>query len=132
MTGTGEMAASSAEAAGKVEPLQLRFTGTFFGIFGEASKDSLGFSVTIDGEPIFFNAEAENEVWPTSIAKSEGGRHFFWHVISTGLTPAPHSVKILPVIADKLDTGELRIGSICVAGPAGDSSQSVTASARSY
>ena len=127
-----EVAVSDAKDDEKVEPLQLSFTGTFLGILGEADENGLGFSVFIDGEPALFDIESEDEVWPTISAKAEDGQHFFWHVISDKLTPGPHTIKIRPVVTDGVDKGELRIGSICVAGPAADSSQSISATATGF
>lgn len=110
-----------------VKPLQFTFAGTFLGILGEADKNGLGFTVSVDGEPMYFDEVEEEEIWPTSTARSGGGRRFFWYEISDKLTPGRHTVEVRPFVGE--DAGELRIESICVAGPGTDAPQSISAQA---
>ncbi|MEO6036135.1 MAG: SGNH/GDSL hydrolase family protein [Verrucomicrobiota bacterium] len=110
-----------------IRPLQLTFAGTFLGLLGEADENGLGFTVSVDGEPMYFDEVEEEEVWPTSTTRSGGGSHFFWYEISDRLTPGRHTVEVLPVVGE--EAGDLRIESICVAGPAPDAPQSISAQA---
>ena len=112
-----------------VKPLRFSFAGTFLGILGEADENGLGFTISVDGDPIYFDEKEKDEVWPSNKSGLAGGGHFFWHEISAKLSPGRHTVEILPVSEDQDQKGELRIESICVAGPVSDSPQSISARA---
>jgi hypothetical protein len=98
-----------------VQPIQLDFNGTFVGILGEADEHGLPFKVRIDGAPVMYRPKEQN--WPTSTAKLGGGDRFFWHEISDTLVPGRHLLEIEPVVSADDRKGELRIESICIAGP---------------
>lgn len=109
-----------------LEPIRFSFSGTFLGILGEADEKGSGFKVTVDGDPVYFNEKKKEKVWPACPVPAAAEGRYFWHVISHKLTPGRHTVEILPLVA--VD-GELRIESICFAGPASDAPQSISAQA---
>lgn len=130
--GLNQVAVSDREENVDAQPLRLTFTGTFVGISGEADEHGVGFKVSVDGKIVFFDEEAEGEIWPTSTARGSGGAHFFWQEISDKLSPGRHTLEIQPAVADRGEKGELRIESFCVAGPAADAPQSISAQAVGY
>jgi hypothetical protein len=113
-------------ARDNAKPLELNFNGTFVGILGEADENALGFRVVIDGQPVLYRERPASEIWPTSTVEFGGGKRFFWHEITDKLTPARHTVEISPFFPEGVAKGELRIESICVAGPDPDPAQSVS------
>lgn len=112
-----QVAVCDSAARDIAEPIQLNFNGTFLGILGEADEHGLGFKVSVDGHPMFYNEKKKEEVWPTSTASLGGGERFFWHEISAQLEPGRHDVEVLPVFPEGATKGTLRVESICVAGP---------------
>ncbi len=124
-----QIAVSDGEETAEAQPLRLTFTGTFVGISGEANEHGLGFKVSIDGKTVFYDDETDDEVWPTSMTRESGEAHFFWHEISDKLSAGRHTLEIRPARSDRGEKGELRIESFCVAGPAADAPQSISARA---
>lgn len=142
-----EVAMVSARDHETVEPIHLNFNGTFLGILGEADEHGLGFKVFIDGDAVLYEGD---DVWPTSTVEFGGGQRFFWHEITDKLKPGRHTVEIYPVfpedmnVIEPLETeedeqsstnalktlpmtkGELRIESICVAGPDPESVRNIS------
>ncbi len=112
-----EVAQASAQRSENVKPIRLNFNGTFLGILGEANEPGLGFKVFIDGKAVPYKEKLGSDVWPTSSVPHGGGERFFWHEISDKLSLGRHSLEIHPVFPDGVEKGELRIESICVAGP---------------
>lgn len=127
-----EVALFDAKERGIVQPIHLKFNGTFLGILGEADRHGLGFRLVIDGETMPHAAKPKSEIWPTSTIPFGGNERFFWYEISDHLKPGRHTVEIWPVIPDNMEQGQLRIESICVAGPDTESPQSIAAEAISY
>lgn len=111
-----EIAIAGAKDVSDAVSLKVQFNGTFVGILGEAKNDGLGFRVFVDEEPVPYQIRPRKEIWPTSTVPWGGGTRFFWYEISDKLSPGRHILEILPV-AESGETGELRIESICVAGP---------------
>ena len=129
--GLNQVTVSDREENVDAQPLRLTFTGTFVGISGEADEHGLGFKVSIDGREVFYDEQAEDEVWPTSTTRGSGA-HFFWQEISDKLSPGRHTLEIRPAIPESGEKGELRIESFCVAGPAADAPQSISAQATGF
>lgn len=127
---TSQIAVSGVEDKEHLKPIQFEFSGTFVGILGEADEHGLDFKVRIDGAPIPF--QEKKPAWPTSTAKLGGGERFFWHEISDKLSPGRHMIQIEPAIFNGDEKGELRIESICVAGPGIDSPKTSSISASKY
>ena len=101
------------------EPFRAKFTGDMVMFFGETTKSSGKYRVKIDGQVVHYTpwkATQALEVFDVGdFARRIGGNGHHTQVIATGLDPAkPHTLEIDPI----LEPGEeLRLESICVAGP---------------
>lgn len=118
----GDVMVSDA-AVGPVEPLSIKFRGTFVGIFGEADGDGMSFKVTIDGEPVMHQASTKlppSDLWEMNTNRFGKGRLYMWREIKHSLAPGEHTLVITPVPNAGEKPGQLRIESICVAGPKGE------------
>lgn len=103
-----------------VEPLRVEFEGTFVAVFGEANENGLGFRVRIDGEPVLYSPRKDAEpveVWPLDTSRFGKGNLFVYRVLADDLPPGPHVLELIPDFPDGQEEGQLRIESICVAGP---------------
>jgi len=102
-----------------VKPLRVEFEGTFVGIFGEANQDGLGFRVLIDGKPVPYEAPKKPaaDAWPFDTARFGVGNLFKFTILSKNLAPGKHTLEIHPEFPDAAQKGQLRLESICVAGP---------------
>ena len=91
-------------------PLKLKFTGSSVLLFGESTPRSGRYRVTIDGQATEFDA--------CQLGQAGTGR--LWQMVAEGLDPRQqHTLELTPLF-DRPDTPrELRLESICVAGPAG-------------
>jgi len=116
----GDVIACDSTASGGVQPITMKFKGTFVGLFGEADNNGLSFKCTIDGQPVMYRANGKTdptEVWPTTIKKLGVGRLFIWRELSNQLSPGEHTLVITPIFpTDNEPAGQLHIESICVAG----------------
>ena len=121
----GVAIASRAEAKPAEEPppqparLRARFTGRMVMLFGETTKTSGKYRVWIDGKPVEHvppSAKEKTDLFDAgAFARRIGGNGHYVQVIATGLDgAAEHLLEIEPV----LEPGEeLRLESLCVAGP---------------
>lgn len=102
-----------------VEPLKISFEGTLVALFGEANEEGLGFRVLIDGQPVPFVQKKKDPepVWPFDTTRFGKGNLFKFQNLSENLAPGKHSLEIHPVFPENVTKGQLRIESICVAGP---------------
>ena len=101
------------------EPIKLTFHGTFLGILGEGDLDGLPMRILIDGKVIPCPNPAKDQpkdLWPTNTHRF-GGKLLIWREISDHLSPGEHQLEIWPVVSAGVTAGQLRIESICVAGP---------------
>lgn len=121
-----KVAVSSIQHGGNREPIRIHFNGTFLGILGESDEHGLAFKVFIDGKVVLYENSME-ENWPTSTVPFGGGERFFWHVISDKLRPGRHTAEIYPVFPEGVEKGELRLESICTAGPDAEAVQNILA-----
>jgi len=116
----GDVIACDSTASAGVQPITMKFKGTFVGLFGEADNNGLSFKCTIDGQPVMYRANGKTdptEVWPTTIKKLGVGRLFIWRELSNQLSPGEHTLVITPIFpTDNEPAGQLHIESICVAG----------------
>lgn len=88
-------------------PLELKFTGSSVLLFGETTGRSCHYRITIDGKEKDYNACQFGE-----------GVGRMWQVVAEGLDPVKeHTLEIKPLFESPDKPGELRIESICVAGP---------------
>jgi lysophospholipase L1-like esterase len=102
-----------------VKPLIVEFEGTFVAIFGEANQDGLGFRVVIDGKPVPYVVPKKPaaDVWPCDTARFGSGNLFKFVELSEDLAPGKHTLEIHPEFPEGVKKGQLRIESLCVAGP---------------
>ena len=89
-------------------PLKLKFTGSSVLLFGESTPRSCKYHVTIDGKDKDFNA--------CQLGQSGIGRML--QVVAEGLDPVKeHTLEITPLFDSPDKPQELRLESICIAGP---------------
>ena len=89
------------------EALKLKFTGSSVLLFGEATPRSGQYRVTIDGTEKEYNAR----VFGDGVGRLS-------QVVAEGLDPAKeHTLEIQPVFVSLDQPVELRLESICIAGP---------------
>ena len=89
-------------------PLKLKFTGSSVLLFGESTPRSCKYRVTIDGKDKDFNA--------CQLGQAGIGRMF--QVVAEGLDPVKeHTMEITPLFDSPDKPQELRLESICIAGP---------------
>lgn len=88
-------------------PLKLKFTGSSVLLFGETTPRSCSYRITIDGRENIFNA-----------ARVVQGVSRLCQVVADGIAPAEeHTLEIYPLFDGPEKPGELRLESICIAGP---------------
>ncbi len=111
-----ETIASRDKAADSVQPapFQVSFRGSMALLFGESTLGSGKYRVLIDGQPSAFKDADEAGVFNASGVQFGGNMHHV-RVVAQGLDPNRwHTLSIEP----RLEPGqELRIESVCVAGP---------------
>jgi lysophospholipase L1-like esterase len=115
-----DVAVCDARNRDQVKPLRMEFDGTLVGLFGEANQDGLSFRVRIDGEPVPYQPDKKKPAkptWPTSTARFGTGNLFFWRLLARDLAPGKHVLEVESVFEEGTKHGQLRIGSVCVAGP---------------
>jgi hypothetical protein len=94
-------------AEDEVKPLKLRFHGSSVLLFGETTGRSCNYQVTIDGKAKKFKS--------CQLGANVGR---MWQSVAEGLDPdKEHTLEIMPIFAKSGKPGELRIESICIAGP---------------
>ncbi len=124
----GDVAAAKVRGGAKPEPLEVSFEGTVVGLFGERDSISVPFKAWIDGEPIAVPSRkgAKNPepqyVWQTNTSKmvpaqAGTGNLFSWILLSKDLKPGKHILRIEPIWEEADKNAELRIESVCSAGP---------------
>lgn len=92
----------------KVQPLKLRFHGSGVLLFGESTPDSCRYRVVVDGVEKTYNA--------CQLGKGGVGR--FWQIVAEALDPEQeHTIEIVPIPSPDGSPWELRVESICIAGP---------------
>ena len=97
------------KASASALPLKLKFTGSSVLLFGESTPLSGKYRVTIDGKKNDFNA-----------CQLGQGIGRMWQVVAEGLDPVKEHKMELKLLFESPDKPqELRIESICIAGPAG-------------
>jgi lysophospholipase L1-like esterase len=108
----------------RAEPLCITFEGTMVGILGEADENGLSFIATLDGQILKPTSKyvADGDAWSFSPAryKTGDGCLLMWQELSDNLLPGRHELTIRPVAPSARTShsvGQLRIESICVAGP---------------
>jgi lysophospholipase L1-like esterase len=100
-----------------VEPLTMKFNGTFVGVFGEADADGVHLTAEVDGKPLPNLHPLKGlppDAW--SFKATLPGRLFVWRVLSDSLPPGGHTLVLHPMFSDEAGKGQLRIESVCVAG----------------
>ncbi len=91
----------------EVKPLKLRFHGSSVLLFGETTGRSCNYQVTIDGKAKKFKSRQLG---------ANVGR--MWQSIAEELDPVQeHALEIIPLFSKSGKPEELRIESICIAGP---------------
>jgi lysophospholipase L1-like esterase len=103
----------------KVEPLTVNFTGSMVMLFGEETTKSGRYQCVLDGKKVTYVPYGWKDAidYYDASAKRFGGNRQHASVIATGLDPAvTHTLQIVPIFPDAEPT-ELRLESICVAGP---------------
>jgi lysophospholipase L1-like esterase len=115
----GDVATASAKDSPK--PLDIKFTGSTVGIFGERNGLTPPIKITIDGKPIAPPQAKEGEfLWPLdssrmSPPKKGSGNLFYWLKIAD-LPDGEHKLRIEPVFDGCSPDAEFRIESVCSAG----------------
>mgnify|MGYP001242337740 CR=1 FL=1 len=90
-----------------VQPLKLKFHGSSVLLFGESAGRSCDYTVTIDGKPKKFKSRQLG---------TNTGR--MWQSVAEELDPdKEHTLEIMPIFPKNGKPAELRIESICIAGP---------------
>ncbi len=92
------------------EPFEITFVGTTIQVFGEETLRSGRYRATIDGAPIRY---PKNGIISAS-SKRHGGTRQHFQPLASGLAPGEHVLRIMPLLEPEQ---ELRIESVCVAGP---------------
>ncbi len=102
-----------------VPPLHAKFRGSMVMLFGESTPKSVKYRVLIDGKVAERKSGGKvltefDGAYPASLLR--GNAHLA-NVIAEGLEPnAEHELEIVPLFTGEADQ-ELRLESICVAGP---------------
>jgi lysophospholipase L1-like esterase len=102
-----------------VQPLRLRFHGSMVMLFGESTLASGRYRATIDGSVVrdlaakpvadFFD--------PGAFARSCNGNVHLVRVLATGLDAGSAHALVIQPLPEAGKAGELRLESVCVAGP---------------
>jgi lysophospholipase L1-like esterase len=108
-------------APAQVAPLEVRFVGTMVMLFGESTVNSVKYQATIDGKIVKHkphNATEElSEFNAGGLANIVKGNTHLVHTIATGLKPGVEHTLVLQPIFTGAEGEEIRLESICVAGP---------------
>ena len=100
-----------------VEPLKVNFRGTMVLLFGEETLKSGQYAVKIDGVPVADARDATKEAVFSASGVRFGGNRQHVQIVAEALAPdVLHTLEIIPRFPDDTET-ELRLESICVAGP---------------
>jgi len=106
-------------ASKSAEPLRAKFRGSAVLLFGEETVKSGRYRVLIDGQPVtnpYARKDAPSDEFSASSATAGGNKHHA-QLVATGLYAAKwHTIEIQPLFAGDSEQ-ELRLESICVAGP---------------
>ncbi len=101
-------------------PLTLEFDGTMVALFGEADENGLAFRAILDGTPLTHPKLAPEGIWTADTSRFGKGRLFIWRRLANNLPPGRHTLVIEPVPHADGRPGQLRLESLCVAGPKAD------------
>lgn len=111
-----------ASAAQKSPALEVEFTGSMVGIFGERNGLTPPIRVWIDGKPVRPPKAREGEdTWKLNTAafappQHGSGQLFLWQPLARDLPEGRHTLRIEPIWEGAAPETELRIESICSAG----------------
>ncbi len=110
------------DAAGRerTSPLTFEFTGTLVGLFGEADENGLDVEVRIDGKRVPYRPNPKKparDTWAWNTSRFGKGRLFIWRVLASDLAPGKHTLELRPVLPAESGKGQLRVESLCTAGP---------------
>lgn len=106
-----------------VEPLKVNFRGTMVLLFGEETLKSGQYEIKIDGKAAADANDATKDAVFSASGVRFGGNRQHAQVVASGLAPdVEHTLEIIPKFPDDTET-ELRLESICVAGPGADVSR---------
>jgi lysophospholipase L1-like esterase len=111
--------AGAVAAAAEVQPLRLRFHGSMVMLFGESTLTTGRYRAVIDGavvkdlaaKPVadFFD--------PGAFGRACNGNVHLVRVLATGLDLVPEHTLVIQPLPEVGKAGELRLESVCVAGP---------------
>lgn len=108
-----------------VEPLKVKFRGTMVLLFGEETLKSGTYKVSVDGAPVADAADATKDAVFSASGVRFGGNRQHAQIVAQGLAPnVEHRLEIIPQFGVDTET-ELRLESICVAGPNAEVSLSI-------
>ncbi len=104
----------------EVAPLTIKFRGTMVQLFGEETIKSAQYIVSIDGKPITDPKDPTKTTVFNASAIKMGGNRQHVALLATGLSSnVEHTLEITPQFPADAEA-ELRIESVCVAGPNAD------------
>lgn len=104
-------------------PLEAHFRGTSLHLFGESTPKTARFRVWIDGTPVRRPGAKENDPAPDvfdggTLGRRMGGTVHLAYVLASGLdADTTHSLRLELLRPDEGPAQELRLESLCVAGP---------------
>jgi lysophospholipase L1-like esterase len=104
-----------------VAPLRLEFRGRFVMLFGEGTVKTGKLRALLDGQPVTYMVKKQPETLfdPGSLAhKIKGTTHLVQTLIGDAAPDTYHTLELIPVLASPDE--ELRLESLCVAGPGAD------------
>ncbi len=104
----------------QVERLKLRFRGSFVMLFGEGTPKSVKYHVYLDGKPVEHEVKKQmtTDFDAAKVAGPSNGNTHSVELIAQNLDPSiEHTLEIEPLFEAEKE-GELRLGSLCVAGGA--------------
>jgi lysophospholipase L1-like esterase len=114
---------ATATATAKSGPLEVEFTGSLVGIFGEKDGLTPPMRVFIDGQLVPPPAKqyGEGELWTLNTTKfapprKGSGALFNWTVLARGLAEGKHTLRLEPVWEGADPDAQIRVESVCSAG----------------
>jgi hypothetical protein len=116
------VASWGAEAAGTApaaQALTARFTGSMVLLFGESTMTTGSYTATIDGVAVTEKVgdQMVGVLNPGNFGRACGGNVHLVKVLATGLDSAKNHVLVITPQPNAAKLTELRLESICVAGP---------------
>ena len=103
-----------------VEPLKVKFRGTMVMLFGEETIKSGQYGATIDGKPVADAKDPNKAAIFSASGVRFGGNRQHVQILASDLAPdVEHTLEITPQFPNDAEA-ELRLESICVAGPGAD------------